>query len=42
MLPPALCYTLLCNFALVMNKTLAGNGWCNDWAIDTLFVCRAV
>jgi len=40
MLPPTRYRTPLRNFAFVVDQTLAGDGWCNDWAVDMLFVCR--
>jgi SAM-dependent methyltransferase len=42
MLPPTLYRTPLRNFAFAVDKLLAGDRWCNDWAIDMLFVCRPV
>ena len=42
MLPPTLYRTPLRHFAFAVDKTLAGDRWCNDWAIDMLFVCRPV
>ena len=41
-LPPVLYRTPLRRVAGVVDKTLAGDRWCNDWAIDMLFVCRPV
>ncbi|HEX9046585.1 MAG TPA: class I SAM-dependent methyltransferase, partial [Verrucomicrobiae bacterium] len=41
-LPPTLYRTPLRRFASVVDKTFAGDRWCNDWAIDMLFVCRPV
>jgi SAM-dependent methyltransferase len=42
MLPPTLYRTPLRNFAFAVDKTLAGDRWCKNWAIDMLFVCRPV
>jgi hypothetical protein len=42
MLPPTLYRTPLRHFAFAVDKKLAGDRWCNDWAIDMLFVCRPV
>jgi len=41
-LPPTLYRTPLRNFAFAVDKILAGERGCNDWAIDMLFVCRPV
>lgn len=42
MLPPTLYRTPLRRFGFAVDKALAGERWCNDWAIDMLFVCRPV
>jgi SAM-dependent methyltransferase len=42
MLPPTLYRTPLRRFGFAVDKALAGDRWCSDWAIDLLFVCRPV
>jgi len=42
LLPPTLYRTPLRHLAGTLDKTLAGDGWCRNWAIDQLFVCRPV
>jgi hypothetical protein len=42
MLPPTLYRTPLRPFAFAMDKALAGDGWCKNWSIDMMFVCRPV
>jgi SAM-dependent methyltransferase len=42
MLPPTLYRTPLRRFGFAVDQAFAGARWCNDWAIDILFVCRPV
>jgi len=42
MLPPTLYRTPLRGLATGVDRALAGDNWCNDLAIDLLFVCRPV
>jgi SAM-dependent methyltransferase len=42
LVPPTLYRTPLRHFAFAADKSLAGDKWCADWAIDMLFVCRPV
>jgi len=41
-LPPTLYRTPLHGLAAGVDRSLAGDGWCNNWSIDLLFVCRPV
>jgi SAM-dependent methyltransferase len=40
LLPPTLYRTPLRRAAAALDRSLAGENFCNDWAVDLLFVCR--